>query len=249
MSQEQIALLLTQWAAKAARSGNPCAGRFISGPELDQARGAAKREGIQVSFDGGWPGAERLQPCFHAAGEAPVYTYRWIGIRWPARFANLRHSDLMGSLMSLGIDRSWFGDLILDREPGKAWLTAVDPAAGRLPLEWTQAGSTAIACELLTETPRIEPPAGKTKRITVSSLRLDSLLAGGMDISRANAQEMIRRGLVQAAHREELRTDREISEGTVISVRGFGRICLKSIGGPTKKDRIPVELELFTRKA
>ena len=84
-------------------------------------------------------------------------------------------------------------------------------------------------------------------RDTVASMRLDSVLASGMRISRAKAAEIIRQGLVSVDHQEEERVDRQLSQGQLLSVRHFGRIRVREVGEPTRKDRLPVTLEIFSK--
>ena len=109
-------------------------------------------------------------------------------------------------------------------------------------MEWQQAGRVSIRCEVCEGPPQIEAPSGELLHDTVASLRLDSVLQSGMRTSRAKAAELIRQGLVMLDHRPEERIDRLLTEGSLISVRGFGRIRLKHVGEPTRKDRLPVEL-------
>ena len=49
-------------------------------------------------------------------------------------------------------------------------------------------------------------------------------------------------------HMPEERTDRMLTPGQLLSVRGFGRIRLCEVGERTRKDRLPVVLEIFQRK-
>ena len=46
----------------------------------------------------------------------------------------------------------------------------------------------------------------------------------------------------------EERTDRLLEPGQLLSIRGFGRIRLTEVGSPTRKDRLPVTLEIFHKK-
>ena len=48
-------------------------------------------------------------------------------------------------------------------------------------------------------------------------------------------------------HVPEERVDRALNEGDLLSVRGFGRIRLTGVGERTRKDRLPVMLEIFRR--
>ncbi len=146
--------------------------------------------------------------------------------------------------MALGTDRSVFGDLIAEED--QAWLAVLPETAQRLPMEWLSAGRTAIRVTAVEEAPVLHLPKGIEKRDTVASLRLDSILASAMNLSRSTAAERIRAGQIDVDHREETRVDRMLQEGQLISVRGFGRIRLMAIGEPNRRDRIPVQFELFT---
>lgn len=241
----QTALRLRQGAERAERMDMPVPGRFLTGDERAQAIHMAREAGVQVAFDGGWADAERVQVCFHPAWAEAEFTAVWLEIRWAARFAKVSHSDLLGSLMALGMDRSFFGDLIALED--RAYLLALPEAAKRLPSEWDKAGNVPLKITLLDEAPVFEPPHGEEMRDTVASLRLDSVLASGMRTSRAKAAEMIRAGLVSVEHMPEERIDRVLAAGQLLSVRGFGRIRLTGVGDRTRKDRLPVTLEVFRR--
>ena len=241
----QTQLRLHQQAERADRLGIPVTGRFLTAEEQSLARQEAARCGVAVSFSGGWPEAERVQPCFHPSWEEPQFSLCWLVVRWNGKFARVDHRDLLGSLMALGMDRSFLGDLIAGED--HAYLCALPEMACRLPMEWEKAGNAPIRVMKLEEAPAIEPPKGAMLRDTVASLRLDSVLASGMKISRARAAEMIRQGVVSVNHQMEERTDRLLEAGQTLSIRGFGRVRLKEVGQPTRKDRLPIALEIFTK--
>ena len=114
-------------------------------------------------------------------------------------------------------------------------------------MEWDKAGNVPLKVTQLEEAPAFEAPRGEEMRDTVASLRLDSVLASGMRTSRSKAAELIRAGLVAVDHMPEERVDYLLTEGRLLSVRGFGRIRLLTVGDRTRKDRLPVTLELFRR--
>lgn len=201
---------------------------------------------VSVSFDGGWEDCERVQVCFHPAEDEPVFTAVWLEISWNAKFDRAEHSDLFGSLMALGLDRALFGDLVVQPE-GKAYLYCMPECAVQLVDGWTQAGRAPIKVRQLEDAPHIIPPEGRMMRDTVASMRLDSVLASGMRVSRAKAAEIIRQGLVSVDHQMEERVDRQIAAGQLLSVRHFGRIKVRETGEPTRKDRLPVILEVFSK--
>lgn len=245
-SAGQLALRLQQNAQRADRLDIPVPGRFVAGEERALALHAAREARVAASFDGGWPDAERVQVCFHPAWAEAEFTAQWVEIRWAAKFAHVEHRDLLGSLMALGMDRGFFGDLIALED--RAYLLCLPEMAIRLPMEWDKAGNVPIKVRVLEEAPAIKPPKGDFLRDTVASLRLDCILSAGMKTSRGRAAEIIRTGAVSVDHSPEERTDRILSAGQLLSIRGFGRIRLTEVGSPTRKDRLPVTLEIFHKK-
>ena len=242
--EERARLLLRQGAAQAAR-GRVSPGRFIPAEWQGMAVHEAREADVAVTLDGGHPDAERLQVCFHPREEEPRFTARWLEISWNARFASPDHRDLLGSLMGLGIDRAYMGDLVTGE--GRAWLYALEQIVERLPTEWTQAGRTTITVKALDEAPELPAASGQLVRVTVPSLRLDAVLSAVLKTSRVAAAERIRSGEVSVDHRQELRTDHPVGEGTLLSLRGTGRVRIREVGEATRKDRLPLVTELFIR--
>lgn len=243
--EEQLRLRLRQAAERAARLDRAVPDRFVTGEERAWAAHEARQAGVRVAFDGGWADAERVQVCFLPEDEEPTFTAVWLEIRWPAKFVRCDHRDLLGSLMALGMDRSFFGDLIASE--GCAYLLTLPEMAARLPGEWLKAGSAPLTIRALDEPPEIAAPQGAMLRDTVPSLRLDAILSSGMKLSRARAAELIREGAVAVEHRQETRTDRVLEAGQLLSIRGFGRIRLRDVGDMTRKERLPILLEIFRK--
>lgn len=243
---EQLSLRLRQQAERAERLDIAVPGRFVTGEERALAVHAAREAQVSASFDGGWPDAERVQVCFHPAWAEAEFTAVWLEITWAAKFAHVEHRELLGSLMALGMDRAFFGDLLMQGD--HACLLALPEVAARLPMEWDRAGNTPIRVTVLDAAPDIEVPQGEMLRDTVASLRLDSLLAAGMKTSRGRAAEIIRMGAVAVDHTPEERVDRLIEAGQLLSVRGFGRVRLIEVGDRTRKERLPVRLEIFRKQ-
>ncbi|MBQ6174604.1 MAG: hypothetical protein IJK28_08270 [Clostridia bacterium] len=235
--------LFREGAMRAARLDCPVPGRFLPAADSGDAVHAAREAGVTASFDGGYPDAERVQVCFHPEADEPVFTLVWTEVTWSPRAPKPEHRSLMGSLMALGTDRSYIGDLIA--EENRTYVCCLPALAVRLPAEWTEAGHTAIRTQTLETAPEITPPQGLIVRDTVASLRLDGILAGALRLSRSAAAEEIRRGNVSVRHRAEERVDRILQPGDVISIRGRGRVILREVQEPNRRDRLPVILETF----
>ena len=242
-SQDKLRLRLESGSKAAQKRDIPVPGRFIARDVFSQAVHIARQFDVAASVFGGYPEAERVQVCFHPTEDEPVYTGTWLQISWNPRFASPTHPELLGSLMGLGFDRSYFGDLIAGERA--AHLYAMPEMAQRLPMEWTQAGRTSIEVTVLSEPPVLSLPHGIMEEFSAASLRLDAVLSGGLHVSRAKAADMIRQGLVMIAHQEETRIDRQLQEGDLISIRGHGRIRVSGIGGLSRKGRTYIQVECF----
>lgn len=240
---EALRARLDDLARRAGRLWTPLCSRFLTQEEQSLAKRCAAENGVLAAFDGGWEGAERTQCCFYPDGLEPVFTGVWLEVSWNAKFATVDHRALLGSIMALGMERALLGDMVLETD--RAYVRAVPELGARLPQELTRAGSASVRVRLLDTPPALTPPKGIELRDTVASLRLDSVLASGLKTSRAKAVEWIRQGAVQVNHSDEERTDRQLAPGDLISVRGFGRIRLLEVGAPTRKDRMPILLEIF----
>ena len=83
-------------------------------------------------------------------------------------------------------------------------------------------------------------PRGQAFSAAISSMRLDAVLAAAYKLSRSEAAEAIRSGLVKVDHLPCTQTDARVEEGALLSLRGKGRVRLVSMLGTTRKQRISV---------
>ena len=76
---------------------------------------------------------------------------------------------------------------------------------------------------------------------TVSSLRLDAVLAAMLHCSRGVAVELITAGRVEINHLPADKPHAPVYEGDVFTVRGKGRFGLTALPGKSKKARLIIE--------
>ena len=156
----------------------------------------------------------------------------------------LTHRDLLGSLMALGLTRETLGDILVF--PRWADVLATAPAAELLLSDWTDAGRVRLHTAPLPLT-QLTPSQEKTKEIrdTVSSLRLDSVLAVGFSLSRGKAAEAVTSGRVQVNWTDCQKPDRPVAQGDTLTLRGLGKCVLEEVGHQTKKGRVFVTLKRY----
>ena len=221
---------------------------FLSDREQDLARAALGRAGVRDGwrFDGGWPEAERRVLCLepeYSYGECPVRCVQ-LQCRALPGAALPAHKDYLGSLMGLEIRREALGDIVLPPDaPGTAYVFALEPAARLICQELLQAGRTELAPRLLApdEVPEFRTAERRKCTATVSSLRLDAVLAAMLRCSRGQASELVTAGRVEINHLPAEKTSAPVYEGDVFTVRGKGRFGLTALPGKSKKDRSIIE--------
>ena len=88
-------------------------------------------------------------------------------------------------------------------------------------------------------------PEVKEIKDTLASLRLDSVISSGFRIGRSLAAQYIGAGKAAINGLPCEKPDKAVMEGDKISVRGMGKIKLRTVGGQTKKGRISVVIDRY----
>ncbi|EMR07589.1 photosystem II S4 domain protein [Bhargavaea cecembensis DSE10] len=214
---------------------------FLDPRQRHIVRAVAGTGDLVITESGGLPEAERkrmmIAPSYFEV-QPEDYEISVMEIRYPSKFIEIGHRDVLGSLTGLGIDRARFGDIrtgdgviqfAADRSLAD-YLAANLQAVGKAKVRVSEVDT---AESLLPLTERYEEAS-----ITVSSLRLDTVLAGALNLSRQKAATLIQSGRVKVNHAVRESVSFELSDSDLLSVRGHGRIRIEEIGGRTKKERI-----------
>lgn len=246
--EEQFLMRHIEDLARTAEArGIPRYSSFLSDREQDLAKAALDRAGCtSFRFDGGYPQAERRMVCIEPEGswsDSPLRCVR-LECTGPSGGALPGHKDYLGSLMGLEIRREGLGDIVLPvDQPGVAYVFALETVADLICGELLRAGRTELKRSLqpLDALPAF-PEAEREKRTaTVSSLRLDAVLAAMLRCSRGAAAELIAAGRVEINHLPAASAHASVYEGDVFTVRGKGRFCLSALPGKSRKDRVIIE--------
>ncbi len=205
--------------------------------------------GITKVFTGGYEEAERVimvcLPDYADLAETEEELLMVIEAKSKPGSRQLRHGDYLGSLTGLGLDRSVIGDILV--RPDGADIIVLREIAEFLMTNYAKAGKSELTLREKSIRELIIPEGTKTEQSdTVASLRLDNIVASAFGLSRANAQEAIRRGIVFVNSREVLKTDSPVEEGDRIVLRGKGRVAIKEIGGTSRKGRIYVRFIIWS---
>ena len=200
---------------------------------------------IESSSAGALEDAERkrilLYPSYFEPTESD-YNMTVVEVKYPQKFVTLKHQDVLGSMMSLGIDRSKFGDIRV--EEGSIQFVVATEVLDYVRANFVSIGKVKVHMEV------VEDPANyfrqqeiwTSENHTVSSLRLDTVISSIFNISRQKSASIIQGGKVKVNFTVKEQTSLELQELDLISVRGFGRLKLLMIEGRTKKDKIRLQI-------
>ncbi len=202
--------------------------------------------GFNTMFFGGYERAERkIFGVFPEWQQARTEDFPLLAIRFEVpKFRRLTHRDYLGALMSLGIDRSKTGDILVDEEG--AYVFAESDIAEYIARSVNKISTSGVKGRVIEPAViTVPPPRTVEKKCVCASLRLDAVLSAALGISRAAAETLIRGGSVKVNHRAASDRSKQVSENDLLSVRGSGRFILKETGNITGKGRLHITVEKF----
>ncbi|MBQ3541761.1 MAG: hypothetical protein IJA45_01385 [Oscillospiraceae bacterium] len=226
----------------------PANSAFLSPRELHMARFLfGHQEGLHEF--GGYPDAERkmliylpeyLDNSYFDSEDSPIVCLR-------ATFYendSPSHRDFLGALLGSGISRESIGDICVGKNFCDFFVT--DEIAPYLLQNFISAGRTKLRLSAIALNEVIVPePEIKEIRDTLASARLDSIVSSGFSIARGLAAQYISSGKTSIDGLPCDKADKNVSEGSKISVRGLGKIKLHQINGITKKERLSVVIHRY----
>lgn len=148
---------------------------------------------------------------------------------------NLRHQDILGSLFSLNIDSSYFGDIVLYN--GNYYIYVVNDMKDYIKDNLKLIGKSKVNLEevslsILDNYKR----AYKECNIIVSSLRIDNIVSAIINSSRTKALEKIKNKEVIVNYDVQVKNSYILKENDIFSIRRFGKYKFVGIVKSTKKD-------------
>lgn len=193
----------------------------------------------RLQFFGGIKNAERCI-CSLDFGDTE-YPVRLIEVDAPPQ-AQLSHGDVLGSLMGLGLKRQKIGDILTG---DKTVFAVKEEVAEYICQELTQISRYSVSLTILDGFFVEREQKFSQRSTTVSSLRLDCLVADIAHLSREKAKTYIVSGKVKVNHFEEENYKRLLCEGDVLSLSRIGRFVVAKVDGFTKKDRIKITINKY----
>ncbi len=213
---------------------------------------------IPYSLYGGYEEAERVIVCFYGDLEMPSkditgtkdakeeeFPIACLHIRPTSeKFATqLDHRDYLGSIMNLGTTRNKIGDIQVVGK--KAYCYCDTMISEYIQSQLERIRHTNVIVEIAKEKPKDTNVNFKELTGSVSSLRLDAMIALAFHTSRSSIVGLIEGEKVFVNARLITSNSYMLREGDVVSVRGFGKFRFESQGNMTKKGRIYANLLIY----
>lgn len=201
----------------------------------------------EYRMSGGYDYAERQMVAFIPDALFYEWDYPMQCIRispaYPKFAEKLSHRDLLGALMSLGIERSKIGDLIVND-------TDMFFFAKEEIIPYIQEQLCSVRHTVVTLKPEANShidyvPHFEEKQDIVTSIRLDAIIAAICNMSRSASLRMIQEGKIFVNGIECLHNTYYCKQGDLLSIRGFGKVRFGETIGVTKKDRIRFSYQIF----
>ncbi|WP_342532203.1 RNA-binding protein [Lysinibacillus sp. FSL R5-0849] len=170
-------------------------------------------------------------------------------LQYPVKFIQLRHPDVLGALLSLGLNRSKFGDIRVSEH--QIQFVVAKEVAEYVRLHLTGIGKVKVHVESLKEQEPllINEDEWLEESHTVTSMRLDVIIATVLKVSRQKAQALITGKKVRVNWTERDAVAFELQEGDILSIRGSGRLKIIMTEGRTKKDKIRLQVGRLAQKS
>ncbi len=215
---------------------------------LDEYRREAAREylrGHRVEdflFDGGYPQADRVLLTVYPPKRRSRKEVQGMTVRFRQE-DELSHRDILGAVLSLGVTRESVGDILI--EPGRAVVFTFPHVAALILSELHKVGRVGVKVMDGFEEPLPVKDHFEDRVCTVSSLRLDCLVGACTGLSREKSAQLVRQSLVRCNAVPVQRGDYSVAQGSVLSIRGYGKFLFAREMGETKKGRLKVLFQKY----
>ena len=197
---------------------------------------------VKWDLFGGIKDAERRRAIIYPEYMEPTeedFQISLYEVDYPSKFVTIEHPQVLGSLMSLGLKRGKYGDILFEGD--RIQFLAAQEVGHYITSQLESIGRASVTLKEVAFSEAISAGVSITEQsITVSSLRLDTVVSGIHNLSRQKSQLLVQQGHVKVNWTNIENPSFECEEGDLISVRGHGRVKIISLEGVTKKEKIRI---------
>ncbi len=220
---------------------------FLSPLIVSLAEPILKRCGdISYSVEGGYPEAERNMLAIYPDYHLGILDFPMCRLRMDVKSTSnqrITHRDYLGAILSLGISRDYLGDIVVLND-NSAIVVLSREIQPYVAMNLINIGRHLVFVE---ETSSIQGCATGYEDIlcSLSSLRLDVVVANAFGTSRRQAESLIRSESVKVQWRTLSKPGAVVGMNSYISCRHYGRIKLMEVLSVSKKNKMKVMIRKF----
>ncbi len=220
--------------------------QFLNASELAEVSDS-KIKFVEIVKSGAVDFAERKMlrfgnENFHGKAEFPISIIMISPIS--NKFADeITHRDCLGAIMNLGIVREKIGDIFVNGK--NAFIIAEKKIAEYIIENLNKIKRNNIKCDIVESVPMSFAPKCELMRLSVSTPRIDSVVAKLFNLSRESSLELFREKKIFLDATVQESNSKLLVENQVVSVRGYGKFRFIGECGVSKKGKKYIELEKF----
>lgn len=240
---------LSGWIATAESQYRPVLTPFLNPRQRYIAATLANRSDVvKMSASGIFVAAEMQRVLFYPTYYQPSasdFEIQLINVKYPVKFAELHHRDILGTLLGAGLKRDAFGDIV---NADMVWQVAIDSRMTNFAVQNViRIGLVKASLVPIESTQAVTPQSDWEDPVstTVPSLRLDAIVAAAFHYSRQRTKTTIEHGLVRLNWEEIDRPDYPVVVHDIMSIRHAGRIRVDAVPGVTKKNKQRVVISVI----
>ena len=158
------------------------------------------------------------------------------------KYHKINHSDVMGAILNLGIEQNVIGDIIVVDD--RFFVFVEEEIASYIIANVTMIKRCPISLHKY-EQPIEKKVSFEYKNYTISSFRLDAIVAAITHLSREKAKQLIKGGKVKVNQVVLEDYDYLCNNNSTISIRRYGRFVVCDKQRKTKKDRFVIEVAKY----
>lgn len=197
---------------------------------------------LKMDFETGFKGGERKKAIIYFKDGSYNAGITILKLTYGNKYKEITHRHILGNLMALGIDRNRVGDIIIC--DGYAFVAVDTKLVSFLKQEFKILNHLPLLVEEFFEEVEISDN-GIEKKIFVSSLRADAVIAASFNLSREKVSELFEHEFVKINQKVINKIFKEVNVNDLISIKHYGRIKIIDNNNKTRSGRIVLQILLY----
>lgn len=162
------------------------------------------------------------------------------------KYREVSHRDYLGSILSLGITRENIGDICINQD--SVFVILLNSMKDYVLYNLEKISNVKVQkTEIKTNEISYESPEYDESIFSISSLRLDAVIAGTLNLSREKTQMLIKNERVRVNYELVTSVSKLLKENSMVSVKGHGRFIYAEALCETKKNKTRVLIKKYRK--